>query len=658
MLDLDGNGIETQGLASGVQFDLDSNGFRETTGWVGGGDGLLVLDRNGDGIINNGSELFGNYSPLKSGSLAGNGFLALRDFDDNKDRWIDKKDAIYSELRVWRDFDMNGETGEGELFTLEELGIARLNTNYTNSNFKDAFGNEHRQIGVFEDVHGNTHAMVDVWFERNPTLSRPVESVAVPEDLRVLPDALGFGIVRSLHESMALDETGVLRGLVEQFVSEDNSEARHALLAQLVFVWSGGRESSVPGHAYEDTINNQQLAALEAFWGHRKFDRVNGPNHANLLATRYGQLEDIVLYQLMHQTHLKEVYQLVSFSYDREMEVWTGDYAKAVLKIVDILKDNSEGGAGLVEDFMRSVRGMNPTIVTNVENAKSLLLAQLGGSMTQDWERSFVEGLGRFLHKSGEGADIIRGDSQRKDILYGGGGDDKLYGGNGEDILVGGRGNDFLDGGRGNDLYLFEKGDGHDVILDYDTTAGNTDTLAFGSGIAPEDLRLFKKGNDLQIRIHEGSDSVTVQHWFSSRHYALERFTFADGRVLDLAGLEALGIALEGGDGNDTLYASTLSAVNHVMHGGKGNDTLHGGAGRDVLHGGEGNDILYGNAGNREMDFLEESLDAELMRIRRQADILRFHFWKQGKDSGLIAFEVAARLNRVDVDIRALMRPL
>jgi hypothetical protein len=116
-------------------------------------------------------------------------------------------------LHIWRDLNQNGETDEGELFTLDELGITSLNLKYTNSAFQDEFGNDFRQIGSYTDVNGNVREMVDVWFQTNPILSRPVDTVEIPDDIALLPNALGFGNVRSLHETMALDETGRLQAL-------------------------------------------------------------------------------------------------------------------------------------------------------------------------------------------------------------------------------------------------------------------------------------------------------------------------------------------------------------------------------------------------------------------------------------------------------------
>lgn len=121
VLDLDGDGIETVGAqgCKGALFDHNKDGIQTATGWVASDDGLLVIDLNSDGIINNGSELFGDSAVLKDGSNAAHGYAALKEFDSNADGMVDAKDENFDKLRVWRDLNQDGISQEGELFTLE-----------------------------------------------------------------------------------------------------------------------------------------------------------------------------------------------------------------------------------------------------------------------------------------------------------------------------------------------------------------------------------------------------------------------------------------------------------------------------------------------------------------------------------------------------------
>ncbi|MFH0785826.1 MAG: hypothetical protein V2B20_28300, partial [Pseudomonadota bacterium] len=248
ILDLDADGVETRSVAEGIQFDLDNNGFRETVGWVGADDGLLALDKNGDGLITGGTELFGDQTILVSGGKAANGFSALADYDDNKDGRIDANDAVFSQLKVWRDLDADGVSDAGELIGLAETGVARLNLTITASSGKDAQGNDHRLVGSYVDTGGANHTMTDVWFTIDPTRTTPVTAIPIPEEIKALPDAQGFGNVRSLRETMALDGSGKLKQLVEEFVAATDAEARKALLPQLMFQWIGGKFTHQAGY--------------------------------------------------------------------------------------------------------------------------------------------------------------------------------------------------------------------------------------------------------------------------------------------------------------------------------------------------------------------------------------------------------------------------
>jgi len=161
ILDLDGDGVETLGQNFYIHFDHDKNGFAERTGWVGADDGLLVLDRNGNGWIDNGSELFGNHSG--TGPAPASGFAALAEFDSNLDGRIDASDTAFASLRVWKDANSNGLTDAGELLTLQQAGVGSLSLSYTTGTAVDAQGNSHLQLGSYTTTLGQTRQMTEVW---------------------------------------------------------------------------------------------------------------------------------------------------------------------------------------------------------------------------------------------------------------------------------------------------------------------------------------------------------------------------------------------------------------------------------------------------------------------------------------------------------------
>ncbi|OAM44472.1 hypothetical protein A7Q03_08940 [Eikenella sp. NML99-0057] len=180
-LDLDGNGISTVAANqfSGSLFDHDGDGIRTASGWVGKEGGLLVYDRNGDGIINNGSELFGDATRLKNGGMAAHGFAALADLDDNGDGKIDAADKAFSSLRVWRDLNQDGISQEGELLTLEQAKVRLLNTQFRNTNRSLGDGNTLAQEGSYTTTDGQTRQMGDLLLANDPLFSRFNNKVAL-----------------------------------------------------------------------------------------------------------------------------------------------------------------------------------------------------------------------------------------------------------------------------------------------------------------------------------------------------------------------------------------------------------------------------------------------------------------------------------------------
>ena len=104
-LDLDGDGIETVAASTTnpILFDHDGDGVKTGTGWIKSDDGFLVMDRNNNGTIDNGTELFGDSTPLNSGGTTEDGFAALAQEDTNADGVVNNQDTNWSNLCVWQD---------------------------------------------------------------------------------------------------------------------------------------------------------------------------------------------------------------------------------------------------------------------------------------------------------------------------------------------------------------------------------------------------------------------------------------------------------------------------------------------------------------------------------------------------------------------------
>ncbi|TBV04491.1 calcium-binding protein [Stutzerimonas kirkiae] len=654
ILDLDGDGVETLSLSQKIYFDHDDNGFSESTGWVGRDDGLLVWDRDGDGKITNGKELFGSYSELPNGNIANHGFSALVSLDSNKDDKIDSSDEAFHKLRVWRDLNSNASVDEGELVSLDELGIKSLSTTYSNSSFIDENGNQHRLVGSYQTVDGHIREMTDVWFSTDATNTQSVEIIEIDEDIKALPDLAGFGNVHSLHQAMARDESGELKDLVKRYLAASEQD-RAGLLDILVYTWAGVQDSSGSSSYLGDL---RKVAAIEKFLAD-SYNGGTGPNAFSLLNQAYGALLTYVEQGLL------------------------GGFAKSQLDISFIWSEGLSNGRLDIERLLNSVKGIFEVSEHQAKDVLAFLEAALSGNFiatsavtsivaASDQKGSDFEQLLALFGEIGSsqigtsnGESISAGTVSR---IYGLGGDDVITGGSGNGFIDGGDGNDTItdsngsdtiDGGAGDDIIIdqgygsntllggegndritysyyadntIEGGEGDDRIqVDYThnsssnkntisggrgndvivagyardtylfnrgdgqdsiTDYGGTDRLVFGEGIVQEDLSISRKGNDLIIRVKDASDSTNTDQLTVKNWYSSAGYQIE---------------SVEFSDGHK-LLAGQLTQLGHIIYGTEEADTLVGfdagvtitaGAGDDTLASiGRGTNTLLGGEGN------------------------------------------------------------
>jgi hypothetical protein len=169
-LDLNGDGVHTVGIEQGVQFDLLTTGSAQNVGWLDGQDGWLALDLDGNGRIDNGAELLGSNTRLADGSLARDGWQALAQHDGNADGVIDVNDEVFLDLKVWVDANSNGQTEEGELRSLADHQIVRLDLNYAAGETAQN-GNILQGLSSYTTTDGQSHQMVDAWLKVEEVLS-------------------------------------------------------------------------------------------------------------------------------------------------------------------------------------------------------------------------------------------------------------------------------------------------------------------------------------------------------------------------------------------------------------------------------------------------------------------------------------------------------
>jgi hypothetical protein len=268
-IDLDGDGIETVGIpASGapILFDHDADGVKTGTGWLKGDDAWLVLDRDGNGTIDSGRELFGVDNVVTVQELnpvtgkvetitrnARTGFEALRSLDTGSgaagsagfgDGIFDAKDTGFAQVKLWQDLNQDGISQGNELFTLVQKGIASIGlTENTAASSNLGNGNTVTGTAVVTRTDGTTASNLqasNLNLANNPFYRQFTDAVAASNAAKALPDMGGAGWLRDMREAMSLGPASaqIFTQAMSSFAAGTTRDAQMSQLDALIDAWA------------------------------------------------------------------------------------------------------------------------------------------------------------------------------------------------------------------------------------------------------------------------------------------------------------------------------------------------------------------------------------------------------------------------------------
>ncbi|TBU81893.1 hypothetical protein DNK44_26080, partial [Pseudomonas dryadis] len=581
VLDLDGDGIETFGANGQVLFDHDGDGHKDGSGWVKSDDGLLVLDRNGNGTIDSGLELFGENTLLADGSKAADGFAAMQAVDENADGRLDASDAVWADLRVWRDLNGDGISQGDELFTLEELGIKSIGTgsdgkrqNLGNNNHIDGFGT----FEWDESRGGGTGVSGDVYFEDNPFYREFGDAIEIPAELADIANMQGSGAVRDLREAAATSDS--LREALATYSQAGSRTEQQALLGGLIHAWAGSANFRMFDERVEDLGKGKAYDVEFAYsWDikTRITDLVGGSSGSGSngdtttgIPMDSGTDSTPSATQLKNKELLEMVRVLEVFNNQNFFEFQSttqNERTGIVLATYKAGAQSRSGGGGIIlggtvylteEDF-----SFGPQQEANIRKAYQVLLDSVyDGLLLQTRLKPYMDAVSISLGQTGVSLDF----SAALDIFA------DVHASDPVKAIV--------------DMSEFAA-----------SVAGSRGWATNEISVLGEWVRQLSTSQFEALQLQLGSDQkVIIDTAVDTTLQGGGRPDFLFGeagndRLYGNAGADFL----DGGEGNDRLYGGD---GNDILYGGAGNDTLNGEAGNDILDGGAGNDGLNGGLGS------------------------------------------------------------
>lgn len=567
IIDLDGDrNVLTARAVSAAYFDLDNDGFLERVTWSRRGDGFLVRDLNGNGSIDDGTEMFGtgrvDTDAGEPHSFGEAGFAELALFDLNSDGVITAADTVFETLRVWIDRNGDALTDAGELRSLSDLGIVSiaLGTVAADHVFVEGDASSVDRMSTVRFADNSSASIYDAYLSIDQYDAReardPSLDLSAVSDLPIL---LGTGVVSDLAVAMTRD--AALEAMVRELVDLPVAQA-HEILArveQIVLRWTGADE--VEADTRGGNINAQWLVAIEKLTGKAFNQAAIGANPrgdaAAILIAEWRTLVANTAAKLVGQSALGDALTPgLNFAAGAFFQVEAGTDLASLL--ADLVARSPSGKRDAILYW-----GAMTAIAERYRSAFGLDVPQfdalLSGAIEEAGLPISLEQLRRMTTGGGDDG-VVRA----ADVAMSVRGRDVSA----DDLLVAGRNTTLLTGGGGNDSYVVGAGEAVTV-----TDSLGTDTL-YLLDVSPADLVVGTATEGGRELLTLGNSDGTIQARFGYSVTAnglrsdVETVVLSDGsmrRVSDLLadvllggvfvfGPGAPGAILQGSAGNNFLF--------------------------------------------------------------------------------------------------------
>lgn len=664
VLDLNNNGaIDTITLNnSKAFFDHNNDNIAYKSSWIDKVDGLLVLDKNNNNLIDNGNELFGNFTEIPSSdfkaldtnnnqtlnptqtTLALNGFEALKLLDSNKDGVIDINDKEFNNLKIWQDLNEDGITQINELKSLKDLNITSINLNYKDTNQNLDNDNTITQTATF--IKDDKESLLaDINFSVSSIERVFKDKIKYSEEELNLANLKGYGVLRDLRDAACLDTK--LKALLKDYSSTNSKEEQLNKLDSLIYAWANTNKALnkdfnlsktkefdsnnpsntdsirdlwlTPSQAREyanftisESLKNefnelkQKISIINSFLGINNQDfYVASLNEFNELRNSfnntYDSLRTYVYKGLLFQTRLKEYYNeinITSYENNGSYELKL-DFSKSIEKFKAINETNPKKAFVDLAEFITSFKDINSL------NDCVILLGDFIKTMNNYTLSDYL----KLLDEDTINALSTQTGTNGNDTLVGTNllnGKDTLYGLDGDDTLIGGIGDDTLVGGAGNDTYVFDKDFGHDTIINYKSNLNDIDCIKFNdASINANNLKYVRNYDDLML-IKDDNNSIRVKDFFAYEDLrnTIDEIKFANNTSINKDEIINRVYTPTNGDDNFTMFFTNKDYVITMLDGNdtiithNGDDIIDGGDGDDIIRSGAGADIINGGNGN------------------------------------------------------------